>query len=281
MEGRVKASRISFLTALAMIAFATNSLLCRAALKQERIDAASFTSIRILAGALMLWIILRVRGGGAGSGNWFSALALFVYAAAFSFAYVSLPAAAGALLLFAAVQATMITTGVVRGEGMRAIQWCGVAVAFAGLVLLLAPGWSAPPVFGSVLMLLAGVAWGTYSLRGTHTGDPAIATAGNFMRAVPMTVLLSLALIMATHVDTTGLMCAVISGAITSGLGYIVWYAVLPELKATTAATVQLSVPVLAGLGGILFLGEAMTFRFLIAAVAVLGGIALVLIEKR
>ena len=255
-----------------MIAFAANSVLCRIALRSTTIDAASFTSIRIISGALVLSLIVRSRA----TGNWFSAFALFVYAAAFSFAYINLTAATGALLLFGAVQATMITFGLTRGETMRAAQWFGFVLALGGLLVLLSPGLSAPPMGGAMLMLLAGVAWGVYSLRGKSAGDPTSATAGNFLRAVPMAALVSLALLSHAHVDLAGITYAVISGAITSGLGYVVWYAALPALRSTTAATVQLSAPVLAALAGILFLRETITLRFVISAVAVLGGIALV-----
>ncbi|MEY2546860.1 MAG: hypothetical protein QOG48_1977 [Verrucomicrobiota bacterium] len=264
-----------------MIAFAANSLLCRVALRWTTIDAASFTSIRIVSGAIALWLILQVRSGNIrNAGNWISAFALFAYAAGFSFAYISLSAATGALLLFAAVQATMITFGLTKGESMRAVQWFGFVLALGGLVFLLSPGLSAPPVGGSILMLSAGVAWGVYSLRGKRSGDPTVATAGNFLRAVPMTALLSLVLLSHVHVDLAGIGYAIASGAITSGVGYVIWYAALPHLKATTAATVQLSAPVLAALGGIMFLGEAMTLRFVIAAIAVLGGIALVVLSR-
>ena len=260
-----------------MIAFAGNSLLCRLALKQTGIDAASFTSIRIVSGALALWLIVRLRKRpGQGDGNWPSALALFAYAAAFSFAYVSLSAATGALLLFGAVQATMIAWGLRRGERLRIRQLAGLALALGGLIMLLFPGLSAPPLRGSILMLLAGVAWGIYSLRGKTAGDPVCATAGNFLRAVPLAAVLSLSLFPSARFDGAGIGYAVLSGALASGVGYVVWYLALPGLKAASAATVQLSVPVLAASGGILLLGEPLTLRFLAASIAVLGGIALV-----
>ncbi len=274
--------RVFILTVLAMTAFAANSLLCRLALRRMTIDAASFTFLRLISGAIALWFILRLRGRSIHhAGNWFSALALFVYAAAFSFAYLSLPAGTGALLLFAAVQATMIIWGLHNRESLRARQWLGLALAGGGLVLLLLPGISTPPLGGSFLMLAAGVAWGIYSLRGKGASNPIGTTGGNFLRAVPMAILLSLALLPWTRLDRVGIAYAVVSGAITSGLGYVLWYAALPGLKATSAATVQLSVPVLAAVGGILFLGESVTPRFLVSSLAVLGGIALVLIKKR
>jgi drug/metabolite transporter (DMT)-like permease len=278
--------RVAALTTLAMIAFAGNSILCRMALKNTGIDAASFTSIRLVSGAAVLWAITlffcRDRQGG---GNWLSALALFVYAAGFSFAYISLTAATGALLLFGAVQVTMISYGLWAGERMQKQQLLGFALAFGGLVGLLLPGLSAPPLLGSVLMLIAGMAWGVYSIRGksaegTAAGDPTRVTTGNFMRASLLAVLLSLVLSSDIKTDTAGVWYAVASGAITSGLGYAIWYSVVPALKAANAATVQLSVPVIAALGGIIVLGESITLRFALATLAILGGIALVILSK-
>lgn len=265
-----------------MMAFAGNSLLCRFALRETSIDAASFTLIRILSGALALFLIASLRRGPrAKAGSWVSALALFAYAAAFSFAYLSLSAGTGALLLFGAVQTTMLIAGLRKGEEWHRWQVAGLALALAGLVTLLFPGISAPPVAGSILMLSAGVAWGVYSLRGQITGDPVTATAGNFLRAVPMAVLLSFLLLPWAKPDPVGIVYAVLSGAIASGLGYAIWYTALPELKSSSAATIQLSVPVLAAAGGIIFLREPLTMRFLVASLAVLGGIALVLAQRR
>jgi drug/metabolite transporter (DMT)-like permease len=265
-----------------MIAFASNSLLCRAALKHTSIDAATFTLVRIFSGAAVLWIIIKMRKvASKESGNWWSGLALFVYAAAFSFAYVDLAAGTGALLLFGAVQATMILWGFRKGERLDAIQIVGLLLAAAGLVVLLFPGLAAPPIGGSILMLSAGVAWGVYSLRGKTAGDPIAATSGNFLRAVPFAALVSIVMIRQARLDSLGVVYAFISGAITSGLGYVIWYAALGGLKAASAATVQLSVPVLAATGGILLLGEPITLRYVIASIAVLGGIFLVVTEKR
>lgn len=272
-----------------MVAFAGNSLLCRAALNQTGIDAASFTFIRIASGAVALWLILTIRtlrfratvDARRTQGNWFSALALFAYAAAFSFAYISLSAGTGALLLFGAVQATMIFWGFKRGERLRLRQLFGLLLALGGLVALLFPGLSAPPLGGAISMLGAGVAWGIYSLRGTTAGDPVSATAGNFLRAVLFAVVLSILLLPWARLDRAGICYAVLSGALASGVGYVIWYAALPGLRAASAATVQLCVPVLAAAGGILLLGEPLTLRFIIAAIAVLGGIALVVIVPR
>ena len=271
-----------FLTLLAMIAFAGNSLLCRLALKQTSIDAASFTSIRIISGALTLWLIMRMRVGSHSiAGSWPSALALFVYAAGFSYAYISLPTATGALLLFGAVQATMIGYGLWSGERLGMRQSAGLICAFSGLAGLLLPGLSAPPLTGSVLMLGAGVAWGVYSLRGKGAGDPISVTTGNFLRAMPMAAVLSVVTIPWASLDSAGFWYAIFSGALASGVGYATWYTALHGLKATSAATVQLSVPVIAAAGAIILLNEAITVRLLFASAAILGGIALVIVDRR
>ena len=275
-------ARITALTSLAMVAFASNSLLCRAALEHSGIDPASFTTIRLISGALVLWLIVQMRhtrpGGG---GNWLSAMALFVYAAGFSFAYVSLSASTGALLLFGAVQATMIGKGLWSGERLQRMQLLGLVLALGGLVGLLSPGLSAPPLSGSLLMLSAGVAWGVYSIRGKGAGDPMKVTAGNFLRAVPVAAVLLLLIQDEMSVDTAGFWYAVLSGAVASGIGYAIWYAALPMLKVTTAATVQLSVPVLTAIGGIGFLDESLTLRLVLASAAILGGIGLVILKKQ
>jgi drug/metabolite transporter (DMT)-like permease len=273
--------RVFALTLLAVIAFAGNSLLCRLALKQTGIDAASFTFIRIVSGAVVLWLIVRLRGGTRSTaGSWSSALALFAYAACFSFAYARLSAATGALLLFGAVQATMIGYGLWGGERLRPWQVAGLLCAFAGLIGLLLPGLSAPPLDGAVLMLGSGIAWGIYSLRGKGAGDPIGVTAGNFLRAVPLAAGLSIAMLPWASLDSAGFWYAILSGALTSGVGYVIWYAALRGLNATTAATVQLSVPVIAAAGGIMLLGESITPRLLIASAAILGGVALVILTK-
>jgi drug/metabolite transporter (DMT)-like permease len=278
-------SRVA-LTTLTMLAFAGNSLLCRAALRHTSLDEASFTSIRLISGAVTLALIVRARSGNttgrnAGSGNWLSALLLFVYAAALSFAYVGLAAGTGALLLFGAVQVTMIGHGLAKGERLRNVQLLGLALASGGLVWLLLPGISAPPLHSALLMLLSGAAWGWYSLRGRGRGDAIRVTAGNFMRAAFLAAGLSAVMVSHVSLDATGILYAILSGALTSGAGYSIWYTVLPSLKATTAATVQLSVPVIVSLGGILLLGEPLTARFALASAATLGGIALVILKRR
>ncbi len=275
------ALRTLVLTSLAMIAFALNSLLCRMALRDTGIDAASFTSVRLISGALMLWLIVRLRGGARiGTGNWASAFALFAYAAAFSFAYLTLTAATGALLLFGAVQVTMIGHGMWKGERLLGAQLVGFVLASAGLIGLLLPGLSAPPLYGAALMVAAGVSWGAYSLRGRGMGDPTRVTAGNFLRTVPITAVLSLWMVGDASVDGAGFAYAVASGALASAIGYAIWYSALPALRATSAATVQLSVPVLAAIGGVVLLGEPVTLRLVVASAAILGGIALVIAGK-
>jgi len=273
-------ARAFVLTVLAMVAFAANSLLCREALRSTGMDPATFTAIRLLSGAAMLGILVAWRRRRP-SGTWWSAVALFAYAAAFSIAYVRLSAATGALLLFGAVQVTMHAYGAWCGERLSGAQALGVLVAAAGLLGLLLPGLTAPPLGSACAMLGAGVAWGVYSLRGKASGDPTADTAGNFLRAVPMALLLALVAAKPTGLDRVGLACAITSGAIASGLGYAVWYAVLPSLRATTAASVQLSVPVIAALGGVVLLGEPVSLRLVLASTAVLGGVALALRRPR
>jgi len=281
-------ARTLALTALAMVAFAGNSLLCRAALQHTAIDAASFTTVRLMSGAVMLWLVVRMQRGvrrvGAAEksgGSWLSAGALFAYAAGFSFAYLSLPAATGALLLFGAVQATMIGWGLSQGERLRGWQWAGLALAVGGLVGLLLPGLSAPPLGGALLMLGAGMAWWVYSLRGKGVGDATRVTAGNFLRAAPIAAGVSLLMLRGASVDVAGFSYAVASGALASGVGYAIWYAALLGLRAASAATVQLSVPVIEAAGGVLLLGEPLTGRLALAFAAILGGIALVIVERR
>ena len=282
----MKPSKTTYLlTLLAMMAFAGNSLLCRWALKETVIDAASFTSIRIISGALVLWIILSICNSihsahRSVTGSWPSALALFIYAAAFSYAYVNLPTGTGALLLFAAVQITMILYGLWKGERFRIQQSLGLIIATAGVIWLLLPNVSAPHLADSLLMLTAGVAWAIYSLRGKRATDAVSVTTGNFMLATVFTLGLSLMLISKARMDTMGILLAVTSGAITSGIGYVIWYAALQRLNITSAAVVQLSVPIIAAIGGAFFLNDVITLRLMEASVATLSGIGLVLMER-
>lgn len=271
------------LTALAMLAFAANSVLCRLALRHTAIDPASFTTIRLAAAAGVLWLVVRARSpGGAAGGNWPSALALFAYAAAFSFAYTGLPAGLGALILFGAVQATMVGIGLWRGERLGLFQATGMAIALAGLAGLLLPQGAvpAPPLGAAALMMTAGAAWGIYSLRGRVVPDATAATQGNFARTLPMAAALALASLPWLRFDPGGAALAVASGAVASGMGYVVWYTVTPHLKAAHAATVQLSVPLIATAAGVLMLGETMSLWQQLAGGAILGGIWLSLVKR-
>lgn len=278
------AARTALLTAVAMIAFAANSLLCRKALGAGTIDAASFGTIRTIAGALTLSGILAARREIklATQGHWRTAAMLFTYMVFFSFAYLSLSAGTGALILFGAVQLTMFIIALRSGETFSWPSWAGLALAIAGLVYLVSPGVTAPDPVGAILMAGAGVAWGFYSLLGRGAANPLVATGGAFIAASPAIVVVSLIAIAAgkTHVTSPGVALAIVSGAIASGLGYVIWYAALRGLSATRAATVQLSVPVIAAFGGVLFLGESITARLLIASAATLGGIAIVLSQR-
>lgn len=265
-----------------MVAFAANSLLCRLALAQPRIDPASFGSIRLVSGALVLALIVRMRAGSDAPprSDWLAATMLFAYVALFSFAYLSLPAGTGALILFGAVQLTMLGAGLRAGERFAPAAWAGLAAAIAGLVYLVSPGVSAPAPLGATSMALAGAAWGVYSLRGRGITDPLAATASNFARAVPLALALSVLTAGAVHADGPGVVLAVASGALSSGIGYVIWYAALRGLTAMRAATVQLSVPPIAAIGGALMLAEPLTPRLMLASAAILGGIAVVLATR-
>lgn len=278
-------------TALALIAFAANSLLCRFALADGGTDAASFTTLRLGAGALVLVALMAMRqrprdplGDAAGlavRGGWRSGLALFVYAAGFSLAYVDVGAATGALLLFGAVQATMLLVGLWQGERLGLCQWAGFVVAALGLAALLLPGAAAPPLAAALWMIAAGVAWGLYSLWGRGSTDPVGDTAGNFVRSLPFALVLLLLSRDGLAVDARGVAGAVASGALASGLGYVLWYRVLPQLGALRAASLQLAVPPLAAAAGVALLGESLDATRLLAGAAILAGIAVVLRGRR
>ncbi|MCB1218046.1 DMT family transporter [bacterium] len=278
--------RTLILTTLAMLAFAGNSLICRLALSSGSIDPGSFTAIRIISGAAMLALILYVHRMKV-EGNSLSALPLVIYAVCFSFAYLQLTAATGALLLFAAVQVTMITHGLLHGERLRGQRLLGFLLAAAGMIYLLLPGLSQPPLLSSLLMLTAGIAWGVYSLRGRGVANPLAATAGSFIYvAFPAFVWLLLQDFAtpghgSASISIQGFGWAVLSGALASGIGYLLWYAALRSLASVTAAAVQLSVPPIAALGGVLLLGEVLTARLAISSAVILGGIALVVVQRK
>ncbi|MBC8268098.1 MAG: DMT family transporter [Rhodospirillaceae bacterium] len=275
-------ARTVLLTATAMLAFAANSLLCRQALGQGLIDAATFASLRVIAGAatLILIVMVRRRSRQPSTANWRSAAMLFTYMVFFSFAYLSLGAGTGALILFGAVQLTMFVVALRGGEHFAKLSWAGLALAVFGLVYLVSPGVTAPDPTGAILMAIAGVAWGAYSLLGRGATDPLEATARNFTYCVPLVLVVSLVFWQDFSSSPTGLILAVASGALASGCGYVVWYAVLPALSATRAATVQLSVPAIASFGGVVLLSEDLTLRLVLASAATLGGVAIVLAQR-
>lgn len=276
-------SRTALCTAAAMVAFAGNSVLTRLALGHGEIDAATFTTFRIAGGAGMLLVTTALADSGKVrlTGSWASAAVLFLYAIPFSFAYSILTAGTGALILFALVQVTMMVAAVSAGERPHSSQWIGLALALSGLIYLVLPGLKAPSPLGSVLMAMAGIMWGVYSLRGRGSVNPLQLNMSNFIRTLPMVVVVNLLVRSQIHMTTSGVLLALGAGAITSGLGYVVWYTALRHLTAMRAAIVQLMVPVLAGAGGVLFLGETISLRLIVSAVIVLGGIALALTGGR
>ncbi len=280
---RTAAWRTAALTAVSMLAFAANSVLCRMALEPpSAIDPTSFGSIRLVAGAIVLAFLARSRAGRsrAARPDWTAAVMLFAYVACFSFAYRLLTAGTGALILFGAVQLTMFGAGLHAGERFGALAWSGFGLAVIGMVYLASPGVAAPAPGGAALMAAAGIGWGVYSLRGRHAVDPLQSTAANFLRAAPLALVLSLGFAGDFHCTLRGATLALVSGAVTSGLGYVVWYAALRGLTAMRAAAVQLSVPPVAAFGGVLLLSEAVTLHLVAASVAVLGGVALVLLGR-
>jgi drug/metabolite transporter (DMT)-like permease len=272
-------------TCIAMLAFAANSLLARAAMAGGAIDALSFTSIRILSGAVALALLIafqrRVAIVRDRPGSWASAVAILVYALAFSLAYRRLGAATGAVILFASVQGTMVLWGFLRADRPTRAELGGLAVAFAAFVWLLLPGLDTPDLTGSLLMIAAGIGWGVYSLRGRGAGNPLDATAGNFVRAGLLCLPFAAMPLMGGHADAYGLALAIFSGAVTSGLGYVIWYRALPGLTTTQGAAVQLTVPMIAAFGGIVLLGETMTLRLAVASAFILGGVGLAIAAKR
>jgi drug/metabolite transporter (DMT)-like permease len=273
--------RTAVLTIITMVAFAANSVLCRLALGERTIDAGSFAALRLGSGATVLLLITTLTGSNRKTtgprGSWTSAAWLFLYAVPFSFAYMSLTAGTGALILFGMVQATMILTALISGERPPFLEWVGLLLALGGLVYLVSPGITAPSPVGSGLMAVAGIGWGVYTLRGRRAGNPLVVTTWNFVRSVPLVIVVGLFMLRHVRLSVEGVLLAVASGAIASGLGYVIWYAALKGLTATRAAVVQLSVPVLAAAGGVVFLSEAVTLRLLVAAVMILGGVGLAL----
>ncbi|RJQ59823.1 MAG: DMT family transporter [Desulfobacteraceae bacterium] len=277
MSSETDPLKIFFYTLFALTAFASNSIFCRLALSEGSIDAASFTAIRLISGAAALVMIsyLSRKKISAPSRKWRSAAMLFFYAAAFSFAYTRLTAGTGALILFGAVQATMLIFALYSGEKPRAGEWVGLLLALSGLVYLASPGLSAPSPIGFVLMMIAGVSWGVYSLIGRRSSDPLADTTGNFLFSAPFALLVALFFIGKSDLSAKGVLLAASSGALASGLGYVAWYAALRGLASTRAAAVQLTVPVLTGIAGVVLLSEHISIRLLFSSVMILGGVGL------
>jgi len=279
----VRSSRVILLTTLAMIAFASNSLLNRLALGRNTIDPTSYTTLRLVSGAVLLSVVASLRRKKESSvlrGSWISAALLFLYAIAFSFAYLSLSTGTGALILFGSVQVTMIVVALRSGEHPHMLEWVGLALALSGQVYLVFPSLTAPSAIGSALMMVAGISWGFYTIRGRGSQNPLEDTTGNFVYAVPMILILLLFSLKDISISSYGILYATLSGALASGVGYVIWYSALRGLSTTRAAMVQLSVPVIAAWSGVIFLAEIMSVRLLVAGVLILGGIALALSSR-
>jgi drug/metabolite transporter (DMT)-like permease len=277
--------RLFLITSVTMIAFAANSVFARLALGATAIDPAGYSLVRLVSGAAMLaFLVLYARKGKfdrlLDKGSWASAAALFAYAAAFSFAYVVLHTGTGALILFACVQGTMIGWGLICGDRPIALEWLGLVIAFGAFVWLVSPGLAGPDPVGAGLMAVSGIAWGIYSLRGKSASDPLSATAGNFVRSVPIAIVLAAIFLTQIHATPFGILMAVLSGAVTSGMGYALWYRALRELTSTQGAIVQLTVPAIAAAGGIILLGEPLTLRFAICSILILGGVAIAILAR-
>lgn len=273
----------SILTTLALIAFAANSVLCRLALGDQTIDASYFTIIRLLSGVIVLFAILKSGRTGKAAfskGSWAAGLMLFVYAITFSYAYISLDTGTGALILFGSVQITIILLSIISGNRLHYSEWAGILIAFAGFIYLVLPGVTAPSFSGFILMTVAGIAWGIYTLKGRGSVNPLMDTAYNFLRTVPLVIVLVIFSVNSVHYSAEGVILAALSGGIASGVGYTIWYMALRGLSATQAAVVQLSVPVIAAFGGVLFVSEAITPRLTVSALMILGGILLVVLGR-
>lgn len=275
--------KIILSTGLALLAFAGNSILCRLALGNNTIDAASFTTIRLLSGIVVLAVILIMTNSGCAQtakGSWRASAMLFIYAVTFSFAYISLDTGIGALILFGSVQITMILASLFSGNKLHYSEWVGVIIAFTGFVYLVMPGLATPSLMGFILMTVAGIAWGFYTLAGRGTKNPFSDTAYNFLRTLPLVIVLIAFTFQSTNLSREGILLAVLSGGITSGLGYSVWYIALGGLSATQAAVVQLLVPVIAAIGGVLFASEMITQRLVLSSLMILGGILAVVLGR-
>ncbi len=275
-------ARTIILTALALTAFAANSVLCRLALGDRTIDASSFTVVRLLSGAIVLFLIIKIKNksGMLTKGSWSASLMLFLYAITFSFAYITLDTGTGALILFGSVQITMILLSILSGSRLHITEWLGVVISFLGFLYLVLPGVTTPSLPGFILMTVAGIAWGIYTLKGRGSTSPVIDTAYNFLRTIPFVSILAVLTFNQMSYSSTGILLAILSGAIASGIGYAIWYSALRGLSTAQAAVVQLLVPVIAALGGVIFVSEAITLRLTLSAILILGGILLVVLGR-
>jgi len=270
-------------TALALTAFAANSVLCRLALGEGTIDASSFTIVRLLSGVVVLFLLIKLfktKDEVSVGGNWTASFMLFIYAVTFSFAYITLDTGTGALILFGSVQITMILISVISGTRLHISEWTGLVLAFMGFVYLILPGVSAPSLTGFILMSLSGIAWGSYTLMGRGSKNPMQNTASNFFRTIPLIIILGIVTISQVQISFEGILLAVLSGALASGIGYTIWYIALGGLSSTQAAVLQLLVPVIAAIGGVVFVSEEITYRLVISATIILTGILLVILGK-
>lgn len=266
-------------TCFSLFAFAGNSVLCRLALGEAQLDPASFTIIRLLSGIVMLMLIssiFQIKNSSKSKGSWFSALMLYVYAVTFSYAYISLDTGTGALILFGSVQLTMVLISLISGNRLRLIEWLGLITAFAGFVYLVIPSISTPSFQGFILMAISGIAWGIYTLMGKTSQQPLKDTAFNFLRTLPFVLALIIIQLNHTNLSQQGIILALISGAITSGIGYSIWYIAVGGLSTIQAGVVQLLVPIIAAIGGVVFAQELISVRLIFSSILVLGGIMLI-----
>ncbi len=275
--------KIVFLTCLALFAFAANSVLCRLALGSGAMDAASFTVIRLITGVIVLVVIATTQYKSdliQTRGSWDASLMLFLYAVTFSYAYILLDTGTGALILFGSVQITMILLSLISGTRLQRTEWAGILVAFSGFIYLVLPGVSAPSLSGFLLMTTAGIAWGLYTLKGRRSTNPLMDTTFNFARTIPFVIILLLLTFQNAEISLEGVVLASLSGGLASGVGYTIWYSALKGLSSIQAAVVQLSVPIIAALGGVMIMSESITFRLLLSTSLILGGIILVIFSR-
>lgn len=275
--------RTFILTALALIAFAANSVLCKYALGNNAIDAFSFTNIRLLSGAIVLFLLLKINKNNSqasSKGSWISSAMLFIYALCFSYAYRTLDTGTGALILFGAVQITIILQSIISGNKLRLFEWIGILISFFGFIYLISPGVTAPSLIGFILMTISGVAWGIYTVKGQTSKNPLADTTYNFIKTLPFLIITYLIAMNNSYYSLQGILLAIVSGGITSGIGYTIWYMAIRKLTPVQTAVVQLLVPLIAAFGGVLFISEIISIRLVISSVLILGGVLIITVSK-